>query len=92
MTERGSLQSLGMPPALATQIGYSLSALTLKATGTTKATALALIATMNVMGTVSHTAGIGPDAAPLACIAAHSSVRAVARSASSRCSSSSWRR
>jgi len=58
MTERSSLISLGMPPAQAIQIGYSLSPLTLKALGTTKATALALVATMNVMGTVSANTGV----------------------------------
>ena len=58
MTECISLGGLGMPQPLATQIGFTLSALTLKAVGTTKATALALVASMNVMGTVSANTGV----------------------------------
>ena len=56
MSSRGNLMAAGMPWGQAVQIGSSL-ATALKATGSTKAGALALAATMNVFGTVSSGTG-----------------------------------
>lgn len=63
MSTRGELMSAGMAAGLAKQIGSS-SGTTLKATGSTKATALTLVATANIFTTVSSGTGAAlPQAA-----------------------------
>lgn len=56
MSSRGNLLAAGMPAGQAIQIGSSL-ATGLKATGSTKATALQLSASVNIFGTVSSGTG-----------------------------------